>query len=131
MCHRLAAILLLMASFSSPAQHPGLSSVEKVAASQVGAETIREVTTTLASREIKGRGMAPPGGARAAKYLADKLVFEPARDFLGTDLKKLASTIITRRNDNSLHLQRSQLVIICLASFLGWKNTCGLNLDVT
>ena len=36
------------------------------------AETIREVTTTLASREMEGRGIGQPGGERAAKYIAGK-----------------------------------------------------------
>ena len=49
-----------------------LSSVEQAATAQVKSDTIREVTTTLSSKEMEGRGMAQPGGARAAKYLADK-----------------------------------------------------------
>ena len=49
-----------------------LSPAEKEAAAQLKAETIREVTTTLASKEMEGRGMAQPGGERAARYLADR-----------------------------------------------------------
>ncbi len=49
-----------------------LSPAEQDAAAQLKAETIREVTTTLASKEMEGRGMAQPGGERAAKYLADR-----------------------------------------------------------
>jgi hypothetical protein len=51
---------------------PVLSSAEQEAAAQLKTETIREVTTMLASREMEGRGMAQPGGDRAAKYLADR-----------------------------------------------------------
>ena len=49
-----------------------LSTTERAAQSQVKADTIREVTTTLSSAEMQGRGMAQPGGEKAAKYLADK-----------------------------------------------------------
>jgi hypothetical protein len=49
-----------------------LSSAEQEAAAQLKTETIREVTTALASKEMEGRGMAQPGGDRAAKYLADR-----------------------------------------------------------
>jgi hypothetical protein len=38
----------------------------------VRSETIREVTTTLSSPEMEGRGMAQPGGEKAARYLADQ-----------------------------------------------------------
>jgi hypothetical protein len=50
----------------------GLSAAEQEAAAQLKTETIREVTTALASREMEGRGMAQPGGDKAAKYLADR-----------------------------------------------------------
>ena len=49
-----------------------LSSFEKEAATRVTSETIREVTTKLSSKDMEGRGMAQPGGERAAKYLEDK-----------------------------------------------------------
>ena len=46
--------------------------IEQAASAQIKSDTIREVTTTLSSKEMEGRGMAQPGGERAAKYLADK-----------------------------------------------------------
>src|SRR4051794_33886618 len=48
------------------------SSGEQAATAHVNSGTIREVTTTLSSKEMEGRGMAQPGGERAANYLADK-----------------------------------------------------------
>lgn len=62
------------AIFEKPAAAavPALTGAEQEAAAQVKTETIREVTTVLASREMEGRGMAQPGGERAAKYLAEK-----------------------------------------------------------
>ena len=50
-----------------------LSSAEIDAAALLKADTIRDVTTILASREMQGRGTGQPGGDRAAKYLADRL----------------------------------------------------------
>ena len=49
-----------------------LSSAEQAGASQVKAETVRDVTTVLSSKEMEGRGMAQPGGERASKYVAEK-----------------------------------------------------------
>jgi Zn-dependent M28 family amino/carboxypeptidase len=49
----------------------------------VKSETIREVTSRLASKEMEGRGTATPGGERAARYLADrfsKLGLKPLGD---------------------------------------------------
>jgi len=60
-----------------------LSATEREEAARVKTETIREVTTTLASDEMQGRGTATPGGDRAAKYLADrfaKLGLKPLGD---------------------------------------------------
>jgi len=37
-------------------------------------DTIRDVTTTLATDEIAGRGVAQGGGDRAATYLAGKFL---------------------------------------------------------
>ena len=42
------------------------------ATAQINSDTIREVTTTLSAKAMEGRGIAQPGGERAAKYLADK-----------------------------------------------------------
>jgi hypothetical protein len=62
------------AKFEKPVAKTGatLSPAEQAAAAQVKAETIREVTTALASKEMEGRGTAQAGGDRAAKYLADR-----------------------------------------------------------
>src|SRR5215831_6026814 len=68
----LTLLLLLTTSLNLNAQRGGLSSAEQTAARQVKSETVREVTTALSSKEMEGRGMAQPGGERAAKYLADK-----------------------------------------------------------
>lgn len=62
------------AIFSKPGRKnsSALSRTEKNAAAQLKTETLREVTTTLASETMQGRGMAQPGGEKAAQYLADK-----------------------------------------------------------
>jgi hypothetical protein len=60
-----------------------LTSDERKAAAQVKLETIRDLTTTLSSKEFEGRGTAQPGGDRAAQYLADrfaKLGLKPGGD---------------------------------------------------
>src|ERR1041385_3630100 len=49
-----------------------LSSIEQAATAQVKSDTIREVVTTLSSKEMEGRGSAQAGGERAAQYLAEK-----------------------------------------------------------
>lgn len=49
-----------------------LLSVERAATAQVKSETIREVATTLSSKEMEGRGTGQAGGERAAQYLAEK-----------------------------------------------------------
>jgi hypothetical protein len=49
-----------------------LSSLEQHAIARLRTETVRDVTTTLAGPEMEGRGMAQPGGERAANYLAGK-----------------------------------------------------------
>lgn len=48
-----------------------LSTAERKAAARVKLETIREVTTTLSSKEFEGRGTGQPGADKAARYLAD------------------------------------------------------------
>ena len=50
-----------------------LAADERELGTRVKAETIREVTRRLASKEMEGRGTATPGGDRAARYLADRL----------------------------------------------------------
>ncbi len=58
-----------------------LTSAEKKAAERVKLETIRDLTTTLSSKEFEGRGTAQPGADKAAQYLADyfaKLGLKPA-----------------------------------------------------
>ncbi|MDT4895697.1 MAG: hypothetical protein QOH25_774 [Acidobacteriota bacterium] len=90
---KLAALLLLVALFTSPvfgqatavAPKPAatLSNAEKEAAARVKVETIKEVTTALSAKEMEGRGTAQAGGDRAAKYIADrfaKLGLKPLGD---------------------------------------------------
>ena len=60
-----------------------LTATERSAVGRVSLETIREVTTTLSSKEFEGRGTAQPGADKAARYLADrfaKLGLKPAGD---------------------------------------------------
>lgn len=49
-----------------------LTRAERQIASRIKLETIREIVTTLASKEMEGRGTAQPGGDRAARYIADR-----------------------------------------------------------
>ncbi|MGE0126688.1 MAG: M28 family peptidase [Blastocatellales bacterium] len=48
-----------------------LAAAEQEAVALVNADTIRDVTIKLASKEMAGRGTAQPGADRAAKYIAD------------------------------------------------------------
>ena len=60
-----------------------LTSSEKKASSKVKLETIREVTTSLSSKDFEGRGTGQPGADKAAAYLADrfaKLRLKPGGD---------------------------------------------------
>ncbi len=62
---------------------PVLTPVERKSAAHVKIETIREITTTLSSKEFEGRGTAQPGADKAAQYLADRfarLGLKPAGD---------------------------------------------------
>lgn len=75
-----------------------LASAEKKAADRVKLETIRELTTRLASKEFEGRGTGQPGGDKAANYLAEhftKLGLKPGGDN-GTYLQpiKFRSTMV-------------------------------------
>src|SRR5688500_290839 len=60
-----------------------LTAAERKAVAQVKLETIRDITTTLSSKEFEGRGTAQPGGDKAASYLAArfaKLGLKPGGD---------------------------------------------------
>jgi Peptidase family M28 len=57
---------------TAPKAAPILTSAERKAADRVKLETIREVTTTLSSKEFEGRGTGQPGADKAARYLADR-----------------------------------------------------------
>jgi Zn-dependent M28 family amino/carboxypeptidase len=56
----------------APATTPTLSKAELDVSALVKVDTIREVTTALSDKSMEGRGTGQPGGARAAKYIADK-----------------------------------------------------------
>lgn len=90
---RLSALLLVVAlvapsafgQATAVATRPAatLTAAEQKAAALVRVETIRDVTTALAAKEMEGRGTAQPGGDRAAKYIADrfsKLGLKPLGD---------------------------------------------------
>lgn len=49
-----------------------LTAAEQEAVARTDANTIRDVTVRLVSKEIAGRGTAQPGADRAAKYIADR-----------------------------------------------------------
>src|SRR6266545_3421970 len=51
-----------------------LTAAERETAARVKLETIRDVTTTLVSKEFEGRGTGQPGADKAARYLADRFV---------------------------------------------------------
>ncbi|HWN10776.1 MAG TPA: M28 family peptidase [Pyrinomonadaceae bacterium] len=75
-----------------------LTSAEKKAADRVKLETIRELTTKLASKEFEGRGTGQPGADKAANYLAEhftNLGLKPGGDN-GTYLQsiKFRSTMV-------------------------------------
>jgi hypothetical protein len=57
---------------AAPKEARALAANERELGTRVKAETIREVTSRLASKEMEGRGTATPGGDRAARYLADR-----------------------------------------------------------
>lgn len=68
---------------SQSAASAGFSETERAAAAALNAETIKEVTISLASKDMEGRGTGQPGGDRAAKYIADRfarLGLKPAGD---------------------------------------------------
>jgi penicillin V acylase-like amidase (Ntn superfamily) len=92
--------------FEKPAAKPSvaqLSLAEQGAAAQLKTETIREVTSVLASREMEGRGTAQPGGDKAAKYLADRFAragLKPAGDG-ATYLQRITFAIETPQPETS------------------------------
>lgn len=89
------------ASASSAA---ALTSAEREAAARVKTETIREVTTALASDEMQGRGTAQPGGEKAARYIADrfaKLGLKPLGES-GTYLQPIKFKVQTLSPETSL-----------------------------
>ncbi len=61
-------------SGAAPAAKPSapLTPSEREALSRVKSETVKEIVTTLSSKEMEGRGTAQPGGDRAARYIADR-----------------------------------------------------------
>jgi hypothetical protein len=62
---------------------PALAVSELDAVARLKVETITEITTALASKEMEGRGTATPGGERAAQFIADrfaKLGLKPLGD---------------------------------------------------
>jgi hypothetical protein len=71
----------LQSTAHQPSEAP--SAGKSFASLPVKVETIREVTTALASEEMQGRGTMQPGGERAARYIADrfsKLGLKPLGD---------------------------------------------------
>lgn len=93
--HRSAAAALMAVLLSASAvwgwqQHAtvarsaaALAPAEREASSRLSRETIREVTSKLASREMEGRGAGTPGGEAAARFLASrfaKLRLKPRGD---------------------------------------------------
>ncbi|HWS99119.1 MAG TPA: M28 family peptidase [Pyrinomonadaceae bacterium] len=99
---RLSALVLMVAlvapsafgQATAVATRPAaaLTPAEQQAAALVKVETIRDVTTALAAKEMEGRGTAQPGGDRAAKYIADrfsKLGLKPLGD-AGTYLQAVS-----------------------------------------
>ena len=68
---------------AAPKVARALASNERELGTRVKAETIREVTSRLASKEMEGRGTATPGGDRAARYIGErfaKLGLKPLGD---------------------------------------------------
>lgn len=54
-----------------PVSASTLTATEREAAASLKADTIRDVTSALASNEMQGRGTAQPGGEKAARYIAE------------------------------------------------------------
>jgi hypothetical protein len=91
---------------AAPARATALTSTEKKASERVKLETIREVTTTLSSREFEGRGTAQPGGDKAANYLASrfaKLGLKPLGDN-GTYLQSIKFKVTEVSPESSLKI---------------------------
>jgi Zn-dependent M28 family amino/carboxypeptidase len=66
------AFALQSAAAPKPAA-AALTSTERRVSTLVKKATISTVTTTLASKEMQGRGTAQPGGDKAARYIADAM----------------------------------------------------------
>jgi len=59
---------------AAPGKSTALTPAERKASAAVKVETIRKVTSTLASPEMEGRGTATPGGDRAAAFIKNEFV---------------------------------------------------------
>ncbi len=79
---------------------------ERAVADRLRMETIREVTVRLTDPDMEGRGTAQPGGAKAAKYLADRfaqLGLKPLGEG-GTYLQAIAFQAVRVRPGSSLKI---------------------------
>jgi hypothetical protein len=66
-----SAIARQSATAAKPA--PALTPAERRISTLVKTETIRDVTTALAAKEMQGRGTAQPGGDKAARHIAARM----------------------------------------------------------
>lgn len=88
-----------------------LSTAERKAVSRVRLDTLREITRTLASEEMQGRGTASPGGEKAAKYIAARfarLKLKPLGDE-GTYLQSIKFKTSEVLPESSVKLNGDQL----------------------
>jgi len=95
----------------SAALGQSLSRQDREIADRVRVETIRDVTVTLASPEMEGRGTAQPGGVKAAKYLAGrfaKLGLKPLGD-QGSYLQAVPFEAMAFGSGSSLKIEGSTL----------------------
>lgn len=73
----------LQEASASSKTRAALPNSEREAVGRLREETLREVTTILASNDMEGRGTAQPGGIKASQYLANqfaKLGLKPLGD---------------------------------------------------
>ena len=106
-----AVFLGLAATGPSAAVGQSLSPQEREMAERVREEAIREVTVTLAGKDMEGRGTAQPGGVKAAKYLADrfaKIGLKPLGD-QGTYLQAVPFEAIVLAPGSSLTIEGNPL----------------------